>query len=302
MLMLLGAALSSCGAPRDSDDGDALVGEIYAPLADASEAPGTGTEEPEAGSTACVEPLVLPGQTDGCPDGMVRVEGEYCPAVVQECLEHHPEWKKRQGEPGVAERCIRFRESSRCVAKKRVKLAFCMDRYEYPNVPCELPRVLTSWEQATALCGEQGKRLCTEDEFNFACEGPTMLPYVYGYGRNAEICNQDREYRPADHARRMLHYEGCLRDARCAAEFARMDQRERAGERTACVSWAGVSDLNGNVNEWVVRTDPKASYRSGLKGGWWGPTRSQCRPMTIFHKEDDYGYEVGFRCCAEVGQ
>src|SRR5262245_46791645 len=25
----------------------------------------------------------LPGRTDGCPDGMLRVEGSYCPAVMQ---------------------------------------------------------------------------------------------------------------------------------------------------------------------------------------------------------------------------
>ncbi|WP_437585308.1 SUMF1/EgtB/PvdO family nonheme iron enzyme [Sorangium sp. So ce1000] len=261
-------------------------------------APTTETDEP-----ATIEvPVVLPGSTEGCPGGMVRVEGEYCSAVVQECLEYHPEWTKRHGEPGVAARCLRFREPSRCVAKKTEHLSFCMDRYEYPNVPGELPRTLTSWEQAAGLCEAQGKRLCTEAEFNFACEGPELLPYVYGYERNAETCNQDRDYRFPDHSQRLLHYEACQHNARCAAEIARLDGREPAGGRAACASWAGVFDLNGNVNEWVVRTDQKAPYRSGLKGGWWGPIRSACRPMTTFHKEDDYGYEVGFRCCADVEQ
>lgn len=262
--------------------------------------PQTEADEPLDEPAAAKAPVDLPGRTDGCPDGMVRVEGEYCPAVVQECLEYHPEWIKRQGEPGVAARCLRFREPSRCVAKKTESLSFCMDRYEYPNVPGELPRTLTSWEQAAELCAAQGKRLCTEAEFNFACEGPEALPFSYGYERNAETCNQDRDYRYPDHSRRLLHYEACMQDERCAAEVARLDGREPAGERAACVSWAGVYDLNGNVNEWVVRTDQKAPYRSGLKGGWWGPIRSQCRPMTTFHKEDDYGYEVGFRCCADV--
>lgn len=302
-MALLGAALSGCGSHSDPEGGDArpleireVPGEMSGPPAVAfSQAEGDGPLDRLA---ATEEPVTLPGSTEGCPDGMVRVEGEYCPAVVQECLEYHPEWTKRHGEPGVAARCLRFRETSRCVAKKNVNLSFCMDRYEYPNVPGKLPRTLTSWEQAGALCAEQGKRLCTEAEFNFACEGPEALPYAYGYQRNAETCNQDRDYRFPDHTHRLLHYERCLQDEQCAAELERLDDREPAGEHAACVSWAGAFDLNGNVNEWVVRTDQKAPYRSGLKGGWWGPIRSQCRPMTTFHKEDDYGYEVGFRCCA----
>jgi formylglycine-generating enzyme required for sulfatase activity len=175
-----------------------------------------------------------------------------------------------------------------------------MDRYEFPNTPGQLPQVLTSWLQAAQLCEEQGKRLCGEAEFNFACEGPEMLPYVYGYNRDPSICNQDRDYRFPDQSRRLFHYERCLQDEWCSSELARLDQREPIGERTTCVSWAGVFDLNGNVNEWVVRAGQKAPERSGLKGGWWGPIRSRCRPVTTFHKEDDYGYEAGFRCCADA--
>jgi formylglycine-generating enzyme required for sulfatase activity len=292
----LAVSTTSCTGDR------AQSGESpQADVAQAPQPPSTSTAEPPAGAgVVTVTPAALPGRTDGCPDGMVRVEGDYCPAVIQECLEHHPEWEKHQGEPGVAERCLRYAEPSKCVSKKRVHLSYCMDRYEFPNAPGELPQVLTSWEQATAICKDQGKRLCGEAEFNFACEGPEMLPYVYGYVRDPATCNQDRDYRFPDHSRMLLHYEKCLEDEWCASELARLDQRERIGERTSCVSWAGVFDLNGNANEWVVRPDQKQPERSGLKGGWWGPIRSRCRPTTTFHKEDDYGYEVGFRCCADA--
>jgi formylglycine-generating enzyme required for sulfatase activity len=66
------------------------------------------------------------------------------------------------------------------------------------------------------------------------------------------------------------------------------------------VSPFGVYDLNGNINEWVFRPKEKYPNRSGLKGGWWGPVRGRCRPTVGFHKEEDYGYEEGFRCCKDA--
>lgn len=241
----------------------------------------------------------LPGRTEGCLVGMVRVEGEYCPAVMQDCVEWHPEYVNR-GTRTVSERCLRYQTPSRCVSNFRQHLAYCMDRYEYPNQVGELPRVLTSWREARALCEGAGKRLCTEDEFNFACEGPEMLPYVWGYDRTLTTCHIDREYRYPDHSKTLLHYDACAGDPWCSKEFGRLDQRERIGKRTTCVSWAGVFDLNGNVNEWVSLPKEKPPNRSGLKGGWWGPVRNRCRPTVTFHKEEDYGYEQGFRCCAGV--
>jgi sulfatase modifying factor 1 len=236
---------------------------------------------------------------EGCPEGMLRVEGDYCPGVVQECIEHHPEYEAKKDDPNVSERCLRFREPSRCVSKQRRKLSFCIDRYEYPNRVGELPHVLTPWREARVLCERQGKRLCTEDEFNFACEGPQMLPHVYGFIRDKTRCNIDKPYVQPDHSRQMLTYGECLKTDWCAAEVRRLDQRHKIGSTDSCASWAGVIDMNGNVNEWVELPGEKPPNRSGLKGGWWGPVRNRCRPTVTFHKEGDYGYEAGFRCCKD---
>jgi formylglycine-generating enzyme required for sulfatase activity len=173
-----------------------------------------------------------------------------------------------------------------------------MDRWEYPNRIGEKPWVLTSWRDAVKRCAEQEKRLCTEDEFNFACEGPEMLPHVYGFARDAEKCNIDKPYKKREG--KMRHYEKCLADKRCSEAFGKLDQRHAIGEDLACVSWAGIYDLNGNVNEWVELPGQKPPDRSGLKGGWWGPVRNRCRPTVTFHKEEDYGYEAGFRCCKDA--
>jgi sulfatase modifying factor 1 len=37
-----------------------------------------------------------------------------------------------------------------------------------------------------------------------------------------------------------------------------------------------------------------------LKGGYWGPVRDRCRPMTIAHDENFAFYQIGFRCCSEA--
>jgi formylglycine-generating enzyme required for sulfatase activity len=241
-----------------------------------------------------------PARTEGCPDGMVRVEGEYCVALMQDCLVHHKEYEANKENKNVSERCLKYKAPSRCVVKPRQQMSFCMDRFEWPNKVGEMPRVLTSWLEARILCQRAGKRLCTEDEHNFACEGPEMLPYAYGYDRDETKCNIDKFYHQPDHSKQMLTYEKCLKDEWCSGELKRLDQRHAIGSRLTCVSWAGVVDINGNVNEWVELPGKKPPNRSGLKGGWWGPVRNRCRPTVEFHKEGDYGYEAGFRCCTGV--
>lgn len=177
-------------------------------------------------------------------------------------------------------------------------MRFCMDRYEWPNEKGALPRTLTSWPEAAEMCQRIGKRLCTMHEWEFACEGETMKPHVYGFERDPDACNFDRPYRERTY--NYKPWDECMRIPACKAEYERLDQRKPAGSMPRCVSEHGVYDLNGNANEWVVRTDQASPKRSGLKGGWWGPVRNRCRPMTTFHLEGDYGYEVGFRCCKDA--
>lgn len=291
--MWLLAVLPACTEP-DVDAGSSAPARGPAPVPSAT--PDTRRTALESAPQPTEEPTP---EDSPCPREMVWVQGEYCPQVRQNCLEHHPEYLARRGEKTVSERCLRYEEPSTCLVSRR-PASFCMDRFEYPNLEGELPRVLTSWTEAKRLCEAAGKRLCSEDEFNFACEGPELLPYATGSRRDPELCNIDRPYRWPDHSRRMKTYESCAEDEWCAGELARLDQRHRIGERMTCVSWAGVIDLNGNVNEWVVRPNQSYPDRSGLKGGWWGPVRNRCRPTVVFHKEHDYGYEAGFRCCKDA--
>lgn len=293
--------MAAAGCDKKSASTPAESASVAVPPPTESAAAPVASAPADAGAPdASKESAFPPAKTEGCPDGMIRVEGEYCPVVIEKCDEHHPEYVAHKGDKNVSERCLHYEKPSRCFVKERKHLSFCIDRFEYPNEVGELPRVLTSWLQARDMCDKIGKRLCTEDEFNFACEGPEMLPQVNGYDRDPKVCNIDKPYHQPDHSRQMLTYDKCMETDWCKAEMDRLDQRHRIGAVNTCVSWAGVVDMNGNVNEWVELPGKKHPNRSGLKGGWWGPVRNRCRPTVTFHKEFDYGYEAGFRCCKDA--
>jgi hypothetical protein len=316
-LIFCAAALPGCTGPGEGEGAPTLGSAApSAPASSAAPSPVDAAAPADASSGDASTPVVpaggaLPGTVEGCPDGMVLVEGEYCPDVLQKCLKHHEEFdhdeerkkgKREQGEEvgasTVSERCLEYEQPSKCLSKKRRPMRFCVDRYEWPNKKGELPALLISWLDARKECEAVGKRLCTEDEFNLACEGEQMLPYTYGYTRDPSKCSIDKPYRKREH--KLFKYARCMADPRCKAELERLDQRLPAGSLTQCVSPFGAYDLNGNINEWVMRPGKKYPDRSGLKGGWWGPVRGRCRPTVGFHKEEDYGYEEGFRCCKDA--
>jgi sulfatase modifying factor 1 len=219
-----------------------------------------------------------------CPSGMVEVQGQFCPFVEQKCL--------RWLDPETRMRCAEFAPTGDCPVRATRK-HFCVDQYEFPNTPGVKPTVMVTWNQARDACSAEGKRLCGEQEWTLACEGSERLPYPYGYARNAEACNIDRPHPNPD--------ERLLADPRTRdAELARLDQRDPSGAHESCVSSFGVFDMTGNVDEWVVNESGRP-YKSGLKGGYWGPVRDRCRPMTTAHDEKFSFYQIGFRCCADPG-
>lgn len=216
-----------------------------------------------------------------CPEGMVLVEGAMCTNVDQRCIRWLDEPTQLQ--------CAEF-EAPKCSGRRR-PVSVCVDRYEYPNRAGVRPMVMVSWYEARRLCNAQRKRLCTETEWTFACEGETFQPYPYGTRRDRGACRIDYQPAAPDHAR--------LRDSRTAVdESARLYGALPSGTLPRCASSTGVHDMTGNVDEWVVNEDG-VPFNSALKGGWWGPIRARCRPATIAHNEGFIFYQIGFRCCAD---
>ena len=202
---------------------------------------------------------------------MVHVTGEYCPALEHECLR----WL--DPDKAIVRRCAEYKRKSQCRSRDTVQLNFCIDRNEFTKVGEQLPTSDVSWRQAKALCEERGKRLCTEHEWTLACEGPQRLPYPYGWERDATRCNIDRQD---------LLSRGELKD-----------HRKPAADFPGCLSPYGVHNLTGNVGEWVQIETAPPPFRSGGKGGWWGPLRNRCRAVTTGHNEFFHQIQIGFRCC-----
>jgi hypothetical protein len=264
-------------------DGTAAAGE---PTSAATSNTHADSDSEQPVDTALERPAG--GVDGGCPTDMVEVSGDYCQVVEQICDEFISEKK---------DRCAKYRTKVRCFGKTRA-LHFCVDRYEYPNQLGVKPTVAVTWDEARELCATEGKRLCTADEWTQACEGPEHAPYAYGFVRNGEACNHDKQYIiPDDNA-----YQNPQTRQK---EVERVSQSEPSGSRPGCVSSYGVYDMTGNVDEWVLNeagNENGPEYQSGLKGGYWGPVRNRCRPATTDHNRWHHGYQIGFRCCADPGE
>ena len=213
-----------------------------------------------------------------CPAEMVLVEGSYCTEVRHEC----DKWLDDPKLPYA--RCAKYKQNARCVGQ-RVPMRYCIDRTEYTKPGESLPLNHQSFVSGSKICKSQGKRLCTESEWNFACEGEEMLPYPYGWSREAK-CNQDREDLYEKNPRRQIL----------------KDNRMSAAELSECVSPFGVLNMAGNLDEPVLRENARYNppYRNGLKGGWWMAARNRCRPATTKHDDHYNDIQVGVRCCAEA--
>jgi sulfatase modifying factor 1 len=245
-----------------------------APLVAAAVAPSTRAPLDDPAARLAPEAALPPAPP--CPDGMVLVDGQYCPSLKQVCVR----WVDPPDGPYGYTRCAEFKRPAACEGEREHR-RYCIDRDEYVRPPEALPLVHLDWDQAEATCEERGARLCAESEWELACEGDEMLPYPYGYGRDPTACNFDR------------------------TDLGKMgegltDHRAPLDAFPQCVSPFGVHDMVGNVDEWTRREGMTAPNRSALHGGWWLPGRNNCRAATLAHPESYSGKQVGFRCCADA--
>jgi hypothetical protein len=245
----------------------------------------TGAEE-EAGefrvkptsALAAIVPskLAVPEVKEGsaCPEGMLLVEGRYCPKVRHRCLGY----MDPPGKYGEF-RCAEYAQPATCLSRRRVNKRFCIDENEYAPPGESLPANHQSWTHAHRICKGLGKRVCLESEWNFACEGEEMRPYPYGWKRDSSACNADQTD--------IVDGAGKLKDLRAPGDAY-----------PRCVSPFGVRNLSGNLEEFVT-IDGSKPLRPAMKGAYWQPSRNFCRANQTAHDRFYNGTETGFRCCSD---
>jgi hypothetical protein len=149
---------------------------------------------------------------------------------------------------------------------------FYIDIYPYPNEEGAIPLTNVTQPDASGMCAEQGKRLCSELEWEKACKGPQNTVYEYGNRYRAERCGTGAQ--PA------------LRPS---------------GFRVGCSSEYGVSDMHGGVWEWTRSPWGRGSERPlvAVRGGnaLAGELVGRCA-NAMGRPPNAKAGSVGFRCCA----
>lgn len=232
------------------------------------------------------------GNRGACVAGMIEVKGTMRISTIGDELQKSvcTHWISKK----FPERCASFDKAKWKAIRDKLpqkSMHYCIDRFEYPNRKGEHPIIYVNFPEAEALCAKEQKRLCTEDEWTFACEGDEALPYPYGFDRDPDACVVDkpwRAYDPGAYGKR----ETLVR------ELDQLWQGVASGSRPKCKSPFGVYDMTGNVDEWTRSS--VGGRKSILKGGYWGPVRTRCRPSTRAHGEAHVFYQQGVRCCKDA--
>ena len=144
----------------------------------------------------------------------------------------------------------------------------CVDAYEYPNQPDATPKDMVSQEEAARICKNEGKHLCTIEEWQAACRGKDGFKFSYGNGYKQSKCNTNTK------------------------------AAKRSGRKTQCRSWYGMYDMNGNLWEWTASTSKQHPDKFLVAGGAWNTNNeSSCSVSKFsFYPQNQYP-SVGFRCC-----
>ncbi len=229
-----------------------------------------------------------------CPSEMVHVVGEFCTDLEEVCLF----WVDATGKkmeapkPGESGRCGEFQKPTRCKGRT-VHKDYCIDRYEAGSAPGQTAPSWISYYDAERLLKEKGKRICTQSEWTFACEGPEAQPYPYGdgYHRDRTACNFDNPV-----PKGLDVFKATSHDTETAKRLDEM--LKPSGAMARCVSPFGVHDQVGNLDEWVIN-ESGIGHRSGLQGGHVFGVRSRCRPITEGHGPGFSWYETTYRGCKD---
>ena len=154
-----------------------------------------------------------------------------------------------------------------------------------PSRACSKPTVqpwsFVSYTAAAAACAASGKRLCTGDEWQLACEGDSASTYPYGDDYAADSCNG-------------THHD--------AVSGGSLDNAALpTGSLATCVTPTNVFDLSGNVKEWVNQ-DGTSAANHVIRGGSFDSPQLGLTCQTTLSQATSSSVMggLGFRCCSDT--
>ena len=158
--------------------------------------------------------------------------------------------------------------SAEPILEQRHTDGFLIDVFEYPNDPSVMPRIEVTYHQALALCQEQGKRLCTADEWERACKGPRSFVYSYGDTFDPDFCGEG------------------------------VEEPYTSGSMEQCKSEWNVFDISGNFREWTSTSPRDREGRALVKGGLKSHPEKGTRCALATDESKGFADKsIGFRCC-----
>jgi formylglycine-generating enzyme required for sulfatase activity len=232
-------------------------------------------------------PPLDPGPSEECPSDMRLVRGTHYDVMEHYCV--NPDEDKKDTH------CYSYWPGLSAEEGPVKEINVCMDMYEAPNQRGQKPYVMKSYKMGKSWCEKRGRRMCAEEEWETACEGPEKRPLAYGWAVDKKLCNSDKQWQQFD-AKKLNDPD----DDVSKEEVERLWQGSTSGKYLTCVSAFGIFDMMGNVEEWVS-TRSSRKWPGALMGGFWAKPWTGCRGTNDAHEPTFVFYETGFRCCAEPG-
>lgn len=182
---------------------------------------------------------------------------------------------------GAASALLGLHTEPDVVNGKATQMDFCMEMFQAPNQRGARAIVMKTLSEASKWCESKSKRICSEFEWETACESGEELPWFYGWSADRTICNGTNRGSNSDVAK--LASNG----ASAKTEADRLWQGTPSGAVTTCQTRDGIYDLLGNVEEWVS-SSRKRKFAGALMGGFWAKPWTGCRGTNDAH-EPNFG-------------
>ncbi|MEO8362691.1 MAG: SUMF1/EgtB/PvdO family nonheme iron enzyme, partial [Vicinamibacteria bacterium] len=214
----------------------------------------------------------------------------------------------------------------------------CIDKFEFPNIPCSYPVVWIKARDAALVCEAEGKRLCDAHEWEGGCAGSLEEPdYDFALAKGKSLMAGAEAMRSVhnrkDAPTKSWSYGPTYRKGVCGTNSKKSagcnggdwahcgSNTYPAGYFPACHSPSGVYDINGNAAEHMnlpldeTQMSSRGSKTLGvteMKGSWFIFDKYQahegwCRwrapfwhGTKVMDTASHENYHLGFRCCKSL--